>query len=168
MIEPRIIISIADQRLQLHENGKVAMDVMVATAKNGLGELSGSECTPRGKHIIRAKIGDACPIYTVFIGRRPTGEIFSEQLMTKQPNRDWILTRILWLSGQEVGKNRLGNVDTMRRYIYIHGSPDNEIFGQPNSHGCVRMKNADLVCLFGKVKVGTSVLILEEPLRKIT
>ena len=168
MSKSQILISIADQRLQLHENGKITMDVMVATAKNGPGELAGSECTPTGKHVIRAKIGENCPIYTVFVGRRPTGELFSDQLVVQYPGRDWILSRILWLSGQEPGRNRLGNVDTMRRYIYIHGSPDNEIYGQPNSHGCVRMKNADVICLFNSVKAGTSVLILEGSLRKIT
>lgn len=162
MIEPQIIVSIADQRLQLRKNGKVTMDVMVATAANGPGELIGSECTPRGKHIVRAKIGDGCLINTVFIGRRPTGELFDESLRRMHPNRDWILSRIMWLSGQEVGKNRMGNVDSMRRYIYIHGSPDDEIFGQPNSHGCVRMKNIDVIRLYDAIDVGISVLILEE------
>ncbi|WP_455374698.1 L,D-transpeptidase family protein [Kaarinaea lacus] len=162
--DQKILISIADQRLQLREAGNITMDVMVATAANGPGELTGSECTPRGLHIIRAKIGDACPMYSVFVGRRPTGEIFSPDLMAKYPDRDWILSRIMWLSGLEVGKNRLGNVDSMRRYIYIHGSPDSEIFGQPNSHGCVRMTNVDVIELFNKVDVGVSVLILEESL----
>jgi len=162
VIEPQIIVSIADQRLQLRKNGKVTMDVMVATAANGPGELIGSECTPRGKHIVRAKIGDGCLINTVFIGRRPTGELFDESLRRMHPNRDWILSRIMWLSGQEVGKNRMGNVDSMRRYIYIHGSPDDEIFGQPNSHGCVRMKNIDVIRLYDAIDVGISVLILEE------
>ena len=164
----QIIVSIADQRLQLREDGNIAMDVMISTATNGPGELSGSECTPRGKHIIRAKIGDGCPINSVFVGRRPTGEIFSQELMANYPKRDWILSRIMWLSGLEVSKNRLGNVDSMRRYIYIHGSPDTEIFGQPNSHGCVRMTNADVIKLFEKVDVGTSVLILEESLSDLT
>lgn len=162
--DQKILISIADQRLQLREAGNITMDVMVATAANGAGELIGSECTPRGAHIIRAKIGDNCPMYSVFVGRRPTGEIFTQDLMAKYPERDWILSRIMWLSGVEVGKNRLGNVDSMRRYIYIHGSPDSEIFGQPNSHGCVRMTNVDVVELFDRVEVGVSVLILEESL----
>ncbi|HEY5604215.1 MAG TPA: L,D-transpeptidase [Gammaproteobacteria bacterium] len=164
----QIIVSIADQRLQLRENGKVTIDVMVATAANGPGELFGSECTPRGEHIVRAKIGAGCPIYTVFVGRRPTGEVYSEQLRRENPHRDWILSRIMWLSGQEPGKNRLGNVDSMRRYIYIHGSPDAEILGQPNSHGCVRMKNADIIRLFDAIDVGIRVLILEGPLSQTT
>ncbi|WP_455221283.1 L,D-transpeptidase family protein [Kaarinaea lacus] len=168
MTERRIIVSIADQRLQLRENGKVTMDVMVATAANGAGELAGSECTPRGKHTVRAKIGDGCPINTVFVGRRTTGEVYSEALRSKHPDRDWILSRIMWLSGQEVGRNRLGNVDSMRRYIYIHGSPDDEIFGQPNSHGCVRMKNIDVIRLYDAIDVGISVLILEGPMTVTT
>ncbi|WP_455208535.1 L,D-transpeptidase family protein [Kaarinaea lacus] len=168
MTNPQIIVSIADQRLQLRDNGKIAIDVMVATAANGPGELSGSECTPRGKHIVRAKIGGGCPIYSVFVGRRPTDEVYSEKLRRAHPERDWILTRILWLSGQEVGKNRLGNVDTMRRYIYIHGAPDEEVYGQPNSHGCVRMKNADVIRLYDAIDVGISVLILDGPLTEPT
>jgi L,D-transpeptidase YbiS len=164
----QILVSIADQRLQLRENGNIAMDVMIATATNGPGELFGSECTPRGMHTIRAKIGNGCPIHSVFIGRRPTGEIYSQRLSGKYPDRDWILSRIMWLSGLEIGKNRLGVVDSMRRYIYIHGSPDTEIFGQPNSHGCVRMANADVITLYDKVDVGTSILILEGPLSEFT
>jgi len=157
-----IRISLTHQRLQLLNNGKVVMDVLVATAKNGAGELFGSECTPRGKHRVRAMIGAGCAINTVFVARRPTGEIFTEKLRNEQPERDWILTRILWLSGEEVGKNRLGNLDTMRRYIYIHGSPDDEVCGVANSHGCIRMKNREVMTLFNEVKVGTSVLILED------
>jgi len=161
MLDTQVIVSIAEQRLQLREDGKIAMDVMVATAKNGPGERSGSECTPRGLHVIRAKIGDGCPMYSVFVGRRATGEIYTHELGSNFPHRDWILSRIMWLSGVEVGKNRLGDVDSMRRYIYIHGSPDDEVYGKPNSHGCIRMKNADVICLYDKIRVGTKVLILE-------
>lgn len=161
MSQQKIIVSIPEQRLQLYENDKVSMDIPISTAKNGPGELFGSECTPRGRHIIRAKIGEACPILSVFVARRPTGEIYTNDLREQFPGRDWILTRILWLSGCEKGKNRLGNVDTMRRYIYIHGSPDDEIIGQPNSHGCVRVKNVDMLELYSKVKLFTSVLILD-------
>ena len=114
-----------------------------------------------GKHIIRAKIGDKQPINTVFVKRRPTGEIYTPQLAAQYPNRDWILTRILWLSGCEVGFNRLGEVDTMRRYIYIHGSPDSAAMGKPGSIGCIRMHNDDLLELFDKVPVGTPVNITQ-------
>jgi lipoprotein-anchoring transpeptidase ErfK/SrfK len=95
----------------------------------------------------------------VFVGRRPTGELFGDELQARHPGRDWILTRILWLSGLEPGRNRLGNVDTMRRYIYIHGSPDAARMGTPGSHGCIRMHNADVIDLFDRVPAGTRVLI---------
>jgi len=138
------------------------MDVSVSTASNGAGELFGSECTPRGKHVIRAKIGAGCVPGTVFVARRPTGEVYSPDMRQTDPARDWILSRILWLSGCERGKNRLGNVDTMRRFIYIHGVPDDEPIGMPNSHGCVRMRNTDVIQLFDQVEAGTPVNIIEE------
>jgi len=156
-----ISINIAEQRLQLIDQKQTLFDVIIATAKNGPGEKFGSECTPRGWHIIRAKIGDACPENTVFIARRPTGEIYSEALQAEHPNRDWILTRIMWLSGLEVGFNRSGQNDTMRRYVYIHGCPDNNPMGIPSSHGCIKMRNADVIALFDQVDVGIPVLITE-------
>ncbi len=152
-------ISIAEQSLCLFR-GKDLLEVFdISSASNGPGEQFGSECTPRGWHTLRAKIGAGQPENTVFSGRRPTGEIYSEQLKSAQPERDWILTRILWLSGLEPGLNRLGKVDTMRRYIYIHGSPDDVELGVPNSHGCVRMRNSDIIKLFDEVPVGTRVYI---------
>ena len=124
-----------------------------------MGEISGSYCTPRGRHIIRAKIGAGQPLNTVFVKRRPTGEIYTPQLGEQYPGRDWILTRILWLSGNEVGFNRLGNCDTMRRYIYIHGTPDSTKLGHPGSKGCVRMRNTDLIAFFDLVPTYTEVFI---------
>ncbi len=153
-------MSIASQTLEIIDNHcKVLKSYSVATAKNGVGEQWGSQCTPRGHHIIRAKIGADCPLNTVFVGRRPTGEIFSSELKEKFPERDWILTRILWLSGCEPGLNRLGKVDTMRRYIYIHSTPDDVPMGIPASHGCVLMRGNELIELFDRVPVGTSVYI---------
>jgi lipoprotein-anchoring transpeptidase ErfK/SrfK len=131
----------------------------VSTAKNGPGEKNGSFCTPRGKHIVRAKIGAGEPAGTVFVRRRPTGEVWTPELHAKYPGRDWMLTRILWLSGKEPGFNRLGEVDTMRRYIYIHGSPDTAEMGKPGSIGCVRMRNRDIVELFDRVAPYTPVEI---------
>jgi L,D-transpeptidase YbiS len=158
----KINIRIPTQELDLLDNaGKVLRRYAVSTAANGVGEISGSYCTPRGKHIIRAKIGAGQPENAVFVGRRPTGEIYTPELGTKFPGRDWILTRILWLSGCEVGFNRLGNNDTMRRYIYIHGTPDSVPLGIPDSHGCIRMRNADLIELFDIVSAGTAVEIIE-------
>jgi len=159
-----IRISIDEQRLQLRADGVIGMDVAIATAANGPGEVQHSECTPRGWHIIRAKIGAGCAANSVFVGRRPTGEIYTPSLRAAAPGRDWMLTRLLWLSGLERGRNRLGNVDSMRRYIYIHGCPDEDAMGVPSSHGCVKMRNDDVIELFERVPVGTKVLIQEGPL----
>ncbi len=157
-----IEISITSQTLTLlDEFGDVKAQYSISTAANGIGCQKDSGCTPLGKHIIRAKIGDGLAPNTVFVGRRSTGEICTPELMAALPNRDWILTRILWLSGTEVGKNRLGNVDTMQRYIYIHGTPDDVELGHAASHGCIRMRNADIVELFDLVEIGTPVLIVE-------
>lgn len=155
---PRIEISIPDQTLRLlSDDGKELGRYSVSTSRHGAGEEEGSFRTPRGEHIVRAKIGAGQPANTVFRGRRPTGEIWTPELGERFPGRDWILTRILWLSGREVGKNRLGNVDTMRRYIYIHGSPDSVPMGTPGSIGCIRMRNRDIVELFDRVPAGTPV-----------
>jgi lipoprotein-anchoring transpeptidase ErfK/SrfK len=160
VIEMRIEISITHQTLTLFDDfGGVKARYPVSTAANGAGCEKDSGCTPLGEHIVRAKIGADMPVNTVFVGRRPTGEICTPELMAQFPERDWILTRILWLSGKEVGRNRLGNVDTMQRYIYIHGTPDSVQIGKPDSHGCVRMHNADIIQLFDMVPVGTPVLI---------
>lgn len=156
----RINISIAAQQLDLlDEQRHIIKQYLISSAKNGTGQENGSFCTPVGKHIIRAKIGAGQAINTVFIRRRPTGEIYSSELGQRYPKRDWILTRILWLSGCERGFNRLGSVDTMRRYIYIHGSPDSVEMGKPGSIGCIRMRNRDLLELFGLVRAGTPVEI---------
>lgn len=155
-----INISIADQTLTLlNKDEELLAQFPVSTAANGVGCEKDSGCTPLGKHVIRAKIGDGAPANAVFVGRRQTGEICTPELMAEYPNRDWILTRILWLSGQEVGFNRLGNVDTMQRYIYIHGTPDSTDMSIIGSHGCVRMRNDDLIALFDLVAVGVTVNI---------
>jgi len=158
---PRIEISIPKQSLALFENGRELRRYSVSTSRNGPGEQEGSFCTPRGEHIVRAKIGAGHPVDTVFVRRRPTGEIWTPELTERFPGRDWILTRILWLSGREPGKNRLREVDTMRRYIYIHGSPDAVEMGRPGSIGCIRMRNQDVVQLFELVPAGTQVSIAE-------
>lgn len=156
----RIEISISLQSLTLYDNfGGVKAKYSISTAANGVGCEKNSGCTPLGQHIIRAKIGADAPVSSVFVGRRATGEICTPELMAQYPERDWILTRILWLSGKEIGKNRLGNVDTMQRYIYIHGTPESTEMGQIGSHGCVRMRNSELIALFDLVDVGTPVMI---------
>jgi len=156
----RIEIKIDSQYLDIINNSEVKIkSYQISSAKNGVGQNQGSFCTPLGKHVIRAKIGTGQPVNTVFIRRRPTGEIYSPSLGEKYPDRDWILTRILWLSGCEPGFNRLGAVDTMRRYIYIHGSPDSIDIGRPGSIGCIRMLNTDLLELFDLTDMGTEVNI---------
>jgi hypothetical protein len=156
-----LLISVAEQRCRLMVGDACVFEAPVSTALNGVGELKDSGCTPRGHHIIRACIGSGLAKNAVFIGRRPTGEYYNSELAQQYPERDWILTRVMWLSGMEVGRNRLRNVDTMQRYIYIHGCPDEVPMGEPLSHGCVRMRNDDVKVLFELVKPGTHVMISE-------
>jgi len=156
-----IRVEIAQQCLTLLTGERVVERYAASTSKFGAGERSGSFKTPRGRHIVRAKVGAGAPRGAVFVGRRPTGEIYSDALARAEPDRDWILSRILWLSGTEVGKNRLGVVDTMRRFIYIHGAPDSVDLGVPGSMGCIRMSNDAVIELFDIVPVGTVVDIFE-------
>jgi hypothetical protein len=156
-----LTISISEQQCQLADTTGVIFKASVSTALNGVGQKKNSGCTPLGLHKIRACIGAHQPENTVFVGRRPTGEQYTPELGLQFPERDWILTRILWLSGLELGKNRLANVDTMQRYIYIHGCPDSLPMGEPLSHGCIRMHNKDLLTLFDLVEPGTKVMIHE-------
>jgi len=164
MVDYEIEIDVPTQYLVMRnrDTGKNVIEVKVSTAANGVGEKYGSEQTPRGRHVICARIGDAQPINSVLVGRRPTGEMYTAELRALYPQRDWILTRILWLKGCEKGKNRMGDVDTMRRYIYIHGAPDDIEMGTPGSRGCVRMRNDDIVKLFELVRAGTPVNIRGE------
>jgi L,D-transpeptidase YbiS len=158
----RITVHVPSQTLTLLDSsGVTLMQTRVATARNGVGERNGSECTPLGQHIVRAKIGAGQPENMVFVARRPTGELYSPEMRTLYPGRDWILTRILWLSGREPGRNRLGEVDTMRRYIYIHGCPDDDPMGVPSSRGCIKMRNHEIIELFDRVAPGTPVDIVE-------
>jgi lipoprotein-anchoring transpeptidase ErfK/SrfK len=155
-----ITIDIPNQTLELLDrNGSLLRRYSISTGANGTGEENGSYCTPRGRHVIRAKIGAGQPDNAVFMQRRPTGEVYTPELGAQHPGRDWILARILWLSGCESGFNRSGTCDTMRRYIYIHGTPDSTELGKPGSKGCVRMRNAELVELFDLVQVGMEVEI---------
>ena len=157
----KLRIDLAAQELELRDDGDTVLRrYPISSAANGPGEESGSYCTPRGRHVVRARIGAGQPPGTVFRARRPTGEIYSPELGAAQPERDWILTRILWLSGKEPGFNRLGSCDSMRRYIYIHGTPDETFEQAPRSHGCIRMRNADLVELFDLVPPYTPVEIV--------
>jgi len=163
---PRHIrVDLASQTLRLLEGDRELRTYAVSTGLRGPGEQMGSGCTPRGLHRVRLRIGEGCPEGTVFRARRPTGEVYDDGLAARYPERDWILTRILWLTGAERGRNRGGYVDTLRRYIYIHGCPDREPMGVPRSHGCIRMRNLDLIELFDLVEAGTLVEIIEGPRR---
>ncbi len=142
------------------DRGTRTRSFSVSTSRFGPGETAGSERTPRGTHVIRARIGHGLPVGACFVGRRFTGEVWSPELARSEPERDWILSRVIWLSGCEPGRNRLGRVDTMRRYIYIHGTPDSEPMRVPFSHGCIRMRNADVIELFDMVTAGMTIEML--------
>lgn len=159
MAERRILVDLRSQRLDLLEGDRVLASYPVSTAAKGAGENEGSEQTPRGLHEIRAKIGAGAPMDAVFVERRPTGEICTPEKVRTEPARDWILTRILWLRGLERGRNRNGDVDSMRRFIYIHGTPHESALGTPASHGCIRMRSADVIELFDLVEPGITVEI---------
>jgi len=155
-----IRIKLDSQVLDLFDNQGICLQrYPISSARNGSGQQQGSLCTPLGRHVVRAKIGAGQPENTVYVGRRPTGERYDPALGARFPDRDWILTRILWLSGCEPGYNRLGKVDTMRRYIYIHGTPDSVPMGTPGSIGCIRMRNRDVIDLFDRIPAGTPVEI---------
>lgn len=154
-----LIVDVPTQRMQVFKGKHLLHEYAVSTASAGTGQINGSGCTPTGRHRIRIKIGEGLPANTVFVGRRPTGEVYSPALAEQHPQRDWILTRILWLTGSEPGCNRGGARDSLRRFIYIHGTPDTEPMGVPASHGCIRMRNDDLLELFDLVSVGTEISI---------
>lgn len=157
----KLDIDLTAQRLQLLDGATRVREYTVSTAANGPGEILGSGCTPRGRHRVRAKIGAGLPNGAVLRARRWTREVWSPELGAQYPGRDWILSRILWLSGVEPGRNRLGCVDTFRRYIYLHGTPDVAALGRPASHGCIRMRNDDVIELFDLVSAGTDVELHE-------
>lgn len=163
-ITRQLLIEISTQTLTLYEGQSQINRYPISTAKNGIGSQENSGCTPLGRHIIAQKIGDAQPINTVFIGRVPTGEIYDAALGAQHPERDWILSRILWLQGLEEGSNSGNNIqgccDSYQRYIYIHGTPDSEPMGVPLSHGCIRMRNADIVELYNQVDENSLVMIV--------
>ena len=165
-LDIQLVINIAQQHLTVHQQNKEIARYSISTAKNGIGSQQDSGCTPLGKHIIAKKIGGNVPSNAVFIGRVPTGEIYDAELGMSHPERDWILSRILWLSGLEEGSNKgsnsQGSCDTYERYIYIHGTPDTEPMGTPFSHGCIRMRNSDIIQLFEQVSEGTFVTIRAE------
>ena len=156
-----ILIDLAQQTLRLPKHNKF---YLISSGKNGIGEQENSGKTPRGWHRVAQKIGHDAAKYSVFIARQPTGEIYNQQLAQQFPQRDWILSRILWLDGLEAGFNQGEHCDTFKRYIYIHGTPDTEPMGIPMSHGCIRMKNDEIIELFELVPEHALVYISEQML----
>lgn len=156
----RLDVSVRAQRLEVVGEKVVIRQFPISTAANGHGCVKGSYCTPLGMHRIMLKIGHGCQTGTVFVCRRPTGEVFSETLREQFPGRDWILSRILWLCGMEPGLNRGGELDSARRLIYIHGTADEHAIGRPTSKGCIRMRNDHVIELFELVPRGLPVRIL--------
>lgn len=159
----QILISIQEQELTLRDGNNMLLHCPISTSAQGTGNTMGSYRTPLGLHRVRAKIGTNLPAGAVLVGRRWTGEIYNPDLAKQHPRRDWILSRILWLCGCQAGYNRFGRVDTMRRYIYIHGAPDDTPFGTPTSHGCIRLANQHMIALYDLVPVGARVTIARRP-----
>lgn len=157
--QPFIRVCSKTQSLNLYHHDKLLQTYLISTAKNGLGETENSEKTPRGWHEIADKIGEGAQSNAVFVSRELTGEIYSPALRQQFPDRDWILTRILRLRGLEKGRNQGPGIDSYDRYIYIHGTPDENEMGELGSRGCVRMRNSDIIDLFERVEVGTQIYI---------
>lgn len=154
--QPSIIVSIADQKLAVVENGFSVAQFPVSTSKFGVGDRLGSYATPLGVLEVASKIGADAPLGAVFKSRRLTGEI----LKPNAAGRDPIVTRILWLRGLEKS-----NARAYDRGIYIHGTPVEKLIGRPASYGCIRMRSRDIVNLFTAIGVGTKISISTSHLR---
>ncbi len=154
-----LIINLSEQWLELR--GTRTERVAISSAANGAGEAMGSGATPRGAHVVRARFGAGLPPGAVLLGRKFSGEVLYAELLARFPERDRVLSRILWLGGLEPGQNLGADVDSFRRFIYIHGTPDDQPMGEPASHGCIRMRNTEVITLFERVPVATPVTIVE-------
>ena len=152
-------VYLSRQKLVAAHGGKVLKTFPVSTSRFGAGNLLNSEKTPLGRHRIAQKIGAGAPVNTIFKNRVDTRSVSAVNLSDQPAVEDRITSRILWLEGLEPGVNRGKGVDSHRRQIYIHGTPDEGLIGRPASHGCIRMRNADVVQLFDWVEVGTVVTI---------
>lgn len=161
--QPWLHVSVAEQSLTLYDGrGLPQKRYTVSTAKNGVGERVNSYQTPRGWHRVCERIGDDVAPDTIIYRRKVTPWKYTPQLAAEYPDKDWILTRILWLCGMEPGKNQGGDVDSYDRAIYIHGAGQHVPFGTPTSRGCVRMRNEDVIELYNLTANGIDVLISEE------
>ena len=157
-----IIVKVSQQKLYCcDDEEKVLFEYPVSTSSFGMGNKNGSFMTPLGEHSIAQKIGADCAINEVFIGRVPQGELEALQAAGKTLPEDIITSRILWLEGKEPGVNNGEGIDSYQRYIYIHGTSEEKKIGLPASHGCIRMRNQDVIDLFDQVDEGCRVLIQE-------
>ena len=156
------LVSVPQQRLFLYEHGVRTASYPVSTSRYGVGSLKGSEKTPLGAHRVRRKIGDGAPIGRIFRSRSDTGEDAEIVEEARPTDLDYVTTRILWLDGLEAGVNQGGDVDSFERFIYIHGTHEEGLIGRPASHGCVRMRNADVVEVFDRLPLDALVLITDE------
>ena len=157
-----ILVDISRQQILLFENGKETDRYSISTSSYGIGSKSGSNKTPLGAHFVRKKIGAEAAPGTIFKARKNTGKIAQTEYKPRATGDDFVTSRILWLSGLERGINKAGNVDSFKRYIYIHGTHEEGLIGQPASHGCVRMKNEDVIELFDHTPESSLVLISED------
>lgn len=154
-----IKISISEQKLYLIENGNVVKSYPVSTSKYGIGSREGSNQTPLGRHRIVEKIGDKAPWGTIFKERKNTGKTINDPGAIGPNDKDLVTTRIMWLEGLEPGVNKGEGIDSYKRFIYIHGTLEENLIGTPASHGCIRMKNTDVIELFDSVGLHTPVTI---------
>ncbi|MDD3610539.1 MAG: L,D-transpeptidase [Halothiobacillaceae bacterium] len=157
---PFVIVSIGEQRLFLFEGSQLVARYPVSTATKGAGNRAGSDQTPLGLHRVAEKFGEEAPEGMIFKARRPTGEVAHILKAAVDVPEDHVTTRILWLDGLEPGVNKGPGIDSKSRFIYIHGTPEEGLIGQPASHGCVRMRNADVIALFDRLPVGARVSII--------
>lgn len=154
-----LFVSPRKQKMYWIKNNQLVKTFTISTAEKGIGNEWGSEKTPYGLHKVKMKIGDGVPLYGRFVGRRFTGKIATIYTDTSRSPTDDVLTRILWLEGLEPGVNKGRKVDSFKRHIYIHGTSEEGRLGRPASHGCIRMKNDEIMELYDHIKEGTIVYI---------
>ena len=154
-----IEVDISEQRLYLIENSLIKASYPISTSKYGEGSIENSFKTPLGKHSIKEMIGEEAEINTIFTSRINTKRSATIIDQFEDTDNDYVTSRIMWLDGEEDGLNKGGNVDSFRRYIYIHGTHEEGLIGTKASHGCIRMFNYDVIELFKLVNIGTKVLI---------
>lgn len=152
-------VSVAKQQMTLYELGRPVQTFRISTSMVGTGSRMGSIRTPLGRHRICRMVGDGLVAGAVLRGAKPTGEVAQIFIDTTNVEDDLVTTRILWLEGLEPGRNRGGLVDSYHRYIYIHGTPEEGLIGQPASHGCLRMYNRDVIALYNRIRLGSLVII---------